>query len=268
MPAFSWDAFTAVADRVAGPFVERTNVITELVDSSILLSDGLCVCALCELLAVDHLVEAGTGFGGSTEMFARYFQDESFSSPKPQVPSPHGSRVRRIWSIDQAVNPRFQRILGVLRLKHYGRYVWSSDKRARQIARRRLLPFPNVTLLRGDANEKLPELVDRLVGEGARVGLVIDGPKGDEQLRLAEAAMRRSPLVTFAALDDVGPLFDGEGREARFRGSPYAAFVTSDRQYFDRYGWVNAGRVPERMAGRPEHTGYGMGVLVNTESAS
>ena len=71
-----------------------------------------------------------------------------------------------------------------------------------------------------------------------------------------------SPQVLFAALDDVGPLFEAEQRHSRFLASPRAVFVTSERRFFDRYGWVNAGRLPARMIGKPDHTGYGMGVMV------
>lgn len=249
MGAFDWRRFQDLADGIAPVFAERMTPISELVDSSILFSDGFCVCALAEMFGVDYLVEAGTGFGGSTEMFARYF-----TSRGP---------VKRIWSIDQAVNPRWQRPLGMLRIKRYGRYVWSSDKRAKAIAGQRLAPFDKVTLLRGDACIKAPRLVSRLIGEPAGAGVVIDGPKGDEQLRLAEQLLRLSPQVRFVAVDDVGPMFEVERRHSRFLQSPYAAFVTSDREYFDRYSWINAGRLPARMIGKPEHTGYGMGVMVN-----
>jgi hypothetical protein len=248
-PEFDWTRFVSIADDIAPTFVDQTRVMTELVESSILFSDGLCVCALCEMFEVDALVEAGTGFGGSTEMFARYFG--------------RGSRVKRIWSVDQAVNPRWQRVLGMLKLKHYGPYVWSSGKRAKQIARARLAPFPHVSLVRGDALEKVPPIVRRIANGSARVGIVIDGPKGEEQLRLANQLLDLSPDVAFAALDDVGPMFDAEGRHAKFRGSSRAVFATSDHAFFDRYGWVNGDRLPNRMVGKPEHTGYGMGIMVN-----
>jgi hypothetical protein len=245
---FEFAEFTALADRLMEAFVSRTDAMTEWIDSSILFSDGFCCCVLCELLAVDHIVEAGTGFGGSTEMFARYFAD---------------GRVRRIWSVDDAVNPRWQWPLAKLGLKHYSRFVWSSEKRAKQIARERLAPFPHVTLVRGDAHEKVPAITRRLAQEGSRIGVLLDGPKGEEQLILAEQLLREFRAVAFVALDDIGPIFDVEKRGERFRASRYATFATSDREFFDRYGWINRGRVPERMAGDPAHTGYGMGILVN-----
>jgi hypothetical protein len=240
--------FAAVGDRVAEQFVSRTSPMTALIDSSILFSDGFCFCALCELLDVNHIVEAGTGFGGSTEMFARYFAD--------------GTRVRRIWSVDDAVNPRWQWPLAKLGLRHYSRFVWSSEKRAKQIARERLAPFANVTLVRGDAHEKIPAIIGALEPD-ATVGVLLDGPKGEEQMVLAERLLRDYRAVAFVALDDIGPIFDVEHRGERFRASPYATFSTSDREYFDRYGWINQGRLPDRMAGDPAHTGYGMGVLIN-----
>lgn len=245
----AWDRFVATADRMAPIFAERTRSMTALIDSSILFSDGLCVCALCDLFEVDYLLESGTGFGGSTEMFARYFAD--------------GSRVRRIWSVDLSVHPMWQRVQGALGLKTYSRHVWSSLRGGARSAKARLAPFPRVTLLHGDACEALPPLAARLAGEGARIGVVIDGPKGAEQLQLAEQLFAISPQVRFAALDDIGPMFDAEGRHDRFRSSRFASFATSDAVFFDRYGWINAGRLPGRMLGRPDHRGYGLGVLVN-----
>lgn len=223
--------------------------MTELVDSSVLFSDGLCFCALCEMFEVEQIVEAGTGYGGSTEMFARYFDSDG--------------RVRAIWSVDEAVNPRWQRLLAILHLKHYSRYVWSTDKRARQVAKARLQPFLHVTLAHGDAFRKLPAAIRKADREGVRVGILIDGPKGESQLQLAEDMLRLSAAVAFVAVDDIGPMFDAEGRHARFCASPYAAFATSDRAYFDRYGATNAGRVPPRMLANPQHPGYGLGILVN-----
>jgi hypothetical protein len=246
--SFDWDRFAAVADVIAPRFSERTAALAP-VPASILFSDGFCVCALCEMLGVEYLVEAGTGFGGSTEMFARYFAG--------------AGPVKHIWSIDQAVNPRWQRPLGMLRIKRYGRGVWSTEKQAKRIARARLAPFANVDLMYGDACVKAPRLVTKLAARPARIGVVIDGPKGDEQLRLAEQLLDSSPNVAFAALDDVGPMFEVEGRHSRFMASAFAAFATSDRQFFDRYSWINAGRLPARMIGKPEHTGYGLGVMLN-----
>lgn len=246
--SLEWEIFAAAADRIAPRFAESVAPIHELVDSSILFSDGLCVAALCQLFQITVLLEAGTGFGGSTEMLARYFQ--------------HTGASTRIVSIDQAVNPRWQRLLGGLRLKRYGRHVWASDKHARRIATERLASYRHVSLLRGDALVELPKIGAILAAEGERIGVVLDGPKGDDQLRLAEQMLALSPQVLFAALDDVGPLFEPEQRHSRFLASPRAVFVTSDRRFFDRYGWINAGRLPARMIGKPDHTGYGMGVMV------
>lgn len=248
-PPFTFAEFVAVADGLTDRFVSRTDPMTEWVDSSILFSDGFCFCALCEWFAVDHIVEAGTGFGGSTEMFARYFAD--------------GTRVKQIWSVDDAVNPWLQWPLAVVGLRHYSRFVWSTEKRAKRIARRRLAPFQHVTLVRGDAHRQVPRIVARLSHQPARVGVLLDGPKGEEQMVLAEQLLRGCPAVAFVALDDIGPIFDVEGRGERFRASRYAAFSTSDAAFFERYGWINHDRVPERMAGDPTHTGYGMGVLIN-----
>jgi hypothetical protein len=248
---FDWARFTSIADRITGEFVQRTDAMAEHVDASILFSDGLCMCALCEMFEVDQVIEVGTGYGGSTEMFGRYFSGHS--------------RVRRIWSIDDAVNPRWQWLLAVTHIRRYSRYVWSTEKRAKEIAHARLAAFSNITLMHGDGFDKLPPLVRRLAGEGQRIGLLIDGPKGELQLRLVEQAFALSPLVAFAALDDIGPMYDAEQRHARFMASGRAVFATSDPQYFDRYRSINRGRLPGRMLKNTAHRGYGLGVMVNAE---
>lgn len=81
-------------------------------------------------------------------------------------------------------------------------------------------------------------------------------------MRLADELLAHSPLVQFVALDDVGPMFEVEGRYSRMLANNNTVFVTSDARYFERYSWVNAGRLPARMVGKPGHTGYGMGVMV------
>lgn len=251
--AFDWCRFAPIADRVARDFAERTSSMSSHIEASILFSDGLCVCALCEMCEVDQLIEVGTGFGGSTEMFARYFAGHH--------------RVRRIWSIDHAVNARWQRVVSSLRLRNYSPHVWSTEKRAEEIARSRLARFEHVTLIRGDGFDQLPPLIRRLSAGGQRLGLFIDGPKAELQMRLAEQALTCSPLVAFAALDDIGPMYDGEQRHARFIASRYAAFATSDPRYFDRYRGVNGARLPRRMLENPAHRGYGVGVLINDTRA-
>lgn len=245
---FDWAALVSTTDAIAPAFVERTSRMGEWIDSSILFSDGLCFCAMCELLQVDYVIEAGTGFGGSTEMFARYFAD--------------GGRVRHIWSVDRAATP-WEQLLARLRLSESARYVWSSRRRARAVAAARLRTFPQVTLIHGDAFGEVPPMVTRMTREPARIGVLIDGPKEGPQLKLAEQLLALSPNVCFVAIDDIGPKYDADGRHRRFRRSPYAVFSTSDRAYFERYSWVNAGRLPAFMIRNPASTGYGLGILVN-----
>jgi hypothetical protein len=243
--SLSWETFAAAADRLTERFVARTDPMPG-VDSSILFSDGFCFCALCELFDVNVIVEAGTGYGGSTEMFARYF----------------AGTPMHIWSVDDAVSPRWQWLLAVLHIRHYSRFVWSTERRAKDVARKRLAPYPNVTLVRGDAHVKIPRLVREAQTRGARIGILLDGPKGEEQMQLAERLLQQFENVAFVAVDDIGPIFDVEGRGARFRASQYATFATSDRPFFDRYGWINKDRLPKRMQRSPGHSGYGMGILV------
>ena len=248
---FDYPRFQDTADRIATDFVDRTKDMA-FNRTSILFSDALCVCALCEMYEVDYLLESGTGFGGSTEMFARYFAG--------------GHRVQRIWSVDLAVTP-----LRAWYLRWFGernRHVWSTASGAQAQARSRLSAFPHVELVHGDGTLELPKLARSLTAAGFRVGVLIDGPKEAAQLQLAETLLAATPLVRFAAIDDVGPLMGDGTRYARFLSSPYAAFATSDRDFFDRYAHVNGGRLPDRMRAQPAHTGDGVGILINTMECS
>lgn len=238
---FDYAAFEATADRIAGDFISNTEELT-LLPFSILFSDALCLCALCEMYGVDYLLESGTGFGGSTEMLARYF---------------HG-RKPRIVSVDLTVT-RWQRWLH-RRLGTRDKQIWCVAQGGPQQVRARLASYPQVELLSGDGVRVLPQLVRKLTATGSRVGVLIDGPKEAAQLQLAQSLLAGSPLVCFAALHDIAPRFNEGARHARFLGSRYAAFATSDRRFFDRYHSVNAGRLPARF----EDTGDGLGVLINS----
>lgn len=244
---FDFAAWCTVADRMAPQFVDRTNVMTSLSHSSILFSDGLCICALCEMFDVDVLIEAGTGCGGSTEMFGRYFQPGSL----------------RIVSIDLAYTALSTRVRQWLRLRD--RYVFTT-RWAQAVASERLAQFSHVQLKHGNAVRLMPAMVRRLTRSGLRVGLFIDGPKQSAQRDLAHRCLELSPLVRFAALDDIGPMFDHGARYERFLSSPYAAFATSEPRYFSRYARINGGRLPERMRDDPGHCGYGVGVLINHQA--
>jgi hypothetical protein len=247
--ALDYGAFVAHADRIAPRFAAVTADLTEVAHASILFSDGLCICALGEMFEIDALVEAGTGCGGSTEMFARYFEA--------------GRLPGGITSIDLAYTAFSTWWRTRLRMRD--RLVFTT-RWAQNVARERLGRYEHVTLLHGDAHRLMPRVVRRLVRQGLRVGLFIDGPKREPQLRLAHTCLRLSPLVCFAALDDIGPRFDAGERHAHFRSSPYAAFSTSDAEYFSRYSWVNGDRYPGNMGADPINLGYGVGVLVNAVS--
>lgn len=50
----------------------RQVVDSDWTERSILMSEGLAICAMCDLFAVDMLIESGTYNGRSTDIFARY----------------------------------------------------------------------------------------------------------------------------------------------------------------------------------------------------
>lgn len=60
--------------------------------------------------------------------------------------------------------------------------------------------FPRHTFIRGDAHEVVPVLLVR--HQGARVGLLIDGPKGKNAMRLKDSAWQ-NPDVRVVAIHDL-----------------------------------------------------------------
>lgn len=63
-------AFQRQCERSIGRFRQR--VSSEWTERSILLSEGLAICAMCDLFDIDLLIESGTYNGRSTDVFARY----------------------------------------------------------------------------------------------------------------------------------------------------------------------------------------------------
>lgn len=101
--------------QVLGPYEER----------GILHSEMLAVCAVCDELNVDVIIESGRCRGQSTLMLARYFS----------------GRTTRIISVDL---DRDENAVG---------------------AEERLAPYDSVELLYGDSRARIPKLVQRFGGE-------------------------------------------------------------------------------------------------------
>jgi hypothetical protein len=245
LPSFIYDHFLDTAGEIATRFHEHTRDMPP-VPSGLMFSDAMCVCAMCELSAVDCLVEAGTGFGSSTEMFARYFLS--------------AGSVRRIISIDLHqgwISSQLSRLRGESS-PHIWR--WNRGRLARDRARLALARFPNVELRYGDARILLPSIVSELAAQGTRIGVVIDGPKEEAQLALAHELLALSPLVRFAAMDDIGPIYHAGARYQRFLTSPYPKFSTTEHGFFKRFAWLEGDRLSKQD---PTFEGHGLGVLVN-----
>jgi hypothetical protein len=238
--------FFEIADTIAKPFVESTDPIPSYVPEGIIHSDGLCIAALCEMYEIDYLIESGRANAGSTEMFARYFANHP--------------RIKHIWSIDLKVNRTWRRLVKWVGSKRY-RHIHPRDPNQESQVRQRLAPFRDIlSLVDGDAFLEIPKIMRKLNLNSCRVGVFIDGPKEEPQMRLANNLLDLSPNVTFAALDGVGPRFPG--RYERFCKNARAVFCTSDDAFYSRYAWVNKGRLPPTVldCGSAQS---GVGVLIN-----
>ena len=191
--------FRSRFERVADGYEER----------GILNSEMLAVCALCESLGVDAILESGRARGQSTLVLARYFQN----SPTT------------ITSVE----------------------LYRDE--AAEFAEPRLAPFQHVHLLYGDSTGLLPELVRSLAGK--RIAVLLDGPKGQMAIDLAQSLMELSPDVVAAFLHDTR-------RQTPQRASLEAlkarVFFTDDPAYAGEFGPLDESCKPGVGDPITEHT--------------
>jgi hypothetical protein len=183
-------------------------------------------------------------------MFARYFADH----PK----------LKHIWSIDLTKNPVLVSLGRYLFPQQGWIHIHPTDSKQKMNVERRLAPFRHlVSLVDGDAFVEIPRILSSLDLNASRVGIFLDGPKEEPQMRLANQLLDMSPNIVFAALDDVGPRY--AGRFERLVTNRRAVFCTSDDDFYRRYGWVNQRRLPPGSEDRGSVMS-GVGVLVNSTS--
>jgi len=87
---------------------------------------------------------------------------------------------------------------------------------------------PGITTLNGDGTTIVPEVVKQLLGSGKRVGVILDGPKGDAAYELAKVVL--SLGVSFVAIDDSQKLTKGIDETPHV-----ASFHIWDRRYLDLF---------------------------------
>jgi hypothetical protein len=131
----------------------------------ILSSEGFAICVLCDFLGVDVLIESGTAYGRSTEIFGKY-------------------GIPKIYSIDRASLANWSK-------KRCDR-VWNEVKD-------RLSIYSNIEMIKGNSFDIVGKLLE--CNKGKRIGLMIDGPKGKEAIDLAKKSLGSGDIM-FVGIHD------------------------------------------------------------------
>lgn len=172
---------------------------TYLTPRGVVFSEGFAMGAAFLHKQVDLIIESGVAYGGSTEMFAQMC---------PQIP-----------------------ILGFDTFTYY--------ENCYEYASKRLAPYPNVTLMKGDVFSKLPVVLENLPSRIKRIGIFIDGPKNDGALILSHQ-LYDDPRCQVVGIHDIksngafGPLFKIVWPQTVFwadEDQPYAEY----RRLIDSY---------------------------------
>jgi len=166
-------------------------------ERSILLSEGLLVCAMADLMDVDIFIESGVYEGKSTEIWGRYFAH------------------RRIP-------------------------VFATDVVLRKGVRERLSYLPDVTLYEVDGSVLIKNIVTEEVNRDKRIGVFIDGPKGEIAANLAEELIGYSN-VKFVAVHDCHKMSFGEQNYPRIALEKHTGdkFFSDNELFVDTYSYLD-----------------------------
>tara|TARA_R110000824_G_scaffold11268_12_gene49255 strand:+ start:2490 stop:3398 length:909 start_codon:yes stop_codon:yes gene_type:complete len=202
---------------------------TYITPRGVMFSEGFAMGAAFLHKEVDLIIESGVAYGGSTEMFAQMC---------PEIP-----------------------ILGFDTFTHYDNCY--------EYAAKRLAPYANVTLMKGDVFNKLPTILENLPSRIKRIGVFIDGPKNDGAVVLSHR-LYDDPRFQVAGIHDInsdtgfGDLFKAIWPQTVFwadTDQPYAEY----RELIDTYkleeSKKNYGPSPSSLD-RAEGMGYIQNIMV------
>jgi hypothetical protein len=135
----------------------------------ILHSEMLAVCAVCDELDIEVIIESGRYRGQSTFILANYFDGKGV-----RVISIELDRENAIKYLGPEVSPAV-----------------IDENMA--FVEKRLAPYNHVQLLYGDAKNIVPQLVRELAGK--RLAILLDGPKGIEAIDLVRKLLSNSSFA-------------------------------------------------------------------------
>ena len=98
--------------------------------------------------------------------------------------------------------------------------------------------FHNVTLMNGDSENMLPQIIDTF--KDKRIAILIDGPKGERAVNLASKCMSSSNVV-MAGVHDLYRRLYGKKKQDRviFDNLNIDKFVTDDETFVKEFGGLN-----------------------------
>jgi hypothetical protein len=161
----------------------------------ILHSEMLAICAVCDQLDVEVIIESGRARGQSTYTLAKYFKD----------------RPVKIISIDWKGSSYF-------------------NEEDDAFARERLASFQKVDILYGNSSRIMPRLLGKL--EGKRVALLLDGPKGQGAVDLLSTLTAEHSNIVVAFLHDT---MKGTPQRHSLENTFARVFFTDDEEYVKSY---------------------------------
>jgi hypothetical protein len=166
---------------------------------SILLSEGLLVCAIADMLGVDLFIESGIYEGKSTEIWGNYFSN-----------------------ID----------------------VIAMDAVIREGVESRLSYLSNLKVMQGDGTIKIPQIVQALANKDKRIGVFIDGPKGEVAVNLAEKLIKKEN-VKFVAVHDCHKMSFGQVNYTRIALEKHKGgkFFSDSQLFLEKFRCLDEGDI-------------------------
>jgi len=134
---------------------------TWLTPRGVTFSEGFAVAAMMKCLDVDLIIESGTAYGGSTEMVAQMC---------PEIP---------IITID----------------------TFTLYEDSEEYVRDRLKDYTNVKIVQGNSFEEIERILNYLPPHIKKIGVFIDGPKGEPALILAHSLSQDKRVKVLAMHD-------------------------------------------------------------------
>jgi hypothetical protein len=170
-------------------------IITTYEKRGILHSEMLAICAVCDQLDIEVIIDSGRARGQSTYTLAEYFRDTHI----------------KIISIDWRGSAYF-------------------NEEDDTFAKERLAEFQNVNILYGNSKKVIPRLLGDLTNK--RIAVLLDGPKEQEAIELLKLVTSKHSNILVAFLHDT---MKGAPHRQSLEDTFSGVFFTDDEEYVKLY---------------------------------